>query len=60
MFKIIAAFIAGYVAYSVLRGEVFIKSGVWGKSISREESPTEFWLAIVIYTGLAIAVAVFF
>ncbi|MEZ5436191.1 MAG: hypothetical protein R3E67_06585 [Pseudomonadales bacterium] len=60
MFKMIAAVVALYVAYSIFRGEVFVKSGVWGKSLSREESPTEFWLAIVIYAGLAIALATVF
>ncbi|HNE27315.1 MAG TPA: hypothetical protein PLH12_09250 [Pseudomonadales bacterium] len=60
MFKIIGILVAAYAAYCVLRGEVFIKSGAWGKSISRDESPTEFWLYVTVYAGLAIALMTVF
>ncbi len=60
MFKMIGILVAAYAAYCVLRGEVFVKSGVWGKSIFRDESPTAFWVSIVIYAGLAVALVTVF
>ena len=60
MFKFLGLLVAIYTAYSVLRGEVYAKSGAWGKSVSRDENPQEFWLTVVIYSALAIALIAFF
>jgi len=57
MFAIIGILLALYVVYAVVAGEVYAKAGAWGRSISRQESPGDFWMMIVIYAGLAIALA---
>lgn len=60
MFKLIGACLLLYIAWSVWKGEVYARSGAWGKTVYRDESPVWFWIDIGIYTGLAIAlVAVF-
>lgn len=60
MFAIIGILLAFYVLYAVLAGEVYSKAGAWGRSISRRESPGDFWMTIVIYAGLAIALVTVF
>ena len=60
MFPILGVLVAAYVLYAVMAGEIFAKAGVWGRSISREKSPGEFWMTIVIYSGLAIALIAIF
>ena len=60
LFDILGLLVALYVVQAVATGEVYAKSGVWGRTISREKEPGEYWMTIVIYAGLAIvSVAVF-
>lgn len=59
-FQLLAIPVALYALYAALAGEVFAKAGTWGKSISRADSPVEFWMTIVIYGGLAVAMATLF
>ncbi len=60
MFKLLGILVGLYTAYAVSKGEVFARSGVWGRTISRDDAPGYFWTVIVIYGGLAVAlVAVF-
>ncbi|MGE5102048.1 MAG: hypothetical protein ACM3SX_18840 [Deltaproteobacteria bacterium] len=49
------ALVALYAAYAAWKGEVYAKSGVWGKVVSREESPSYFWIVIAIYACLGVA-----
>jgi len=49
LFKLLGVLLSIYVVWSVIRGEVFVKSGVWGKTLLRDESPGAFWMAIAIY-----------
>jgi hypothetical protein len=60
MFRLLAAGLALYVAYAVLRGEVYVKAGPSGRSVSRTDSPEFFWTTIAIYAGLAVALATVF
>jgi hypothetical protein len=60
LFQILAVAVALYTLHAALAGEVFARSGVWGKTLSRADSPVEFWMTIVIYAGLAIAMATVF
>ena len=57
LFKIIGMLVALYAICAALSGQVFAKSGAWGKTILRSEAPVEFWMTIVIYAGLAVALA---
>lgn len=60
MFKALGLLVGLYVLYAWVTGEVRVKSGLWGKSVSRVESPVEFWFVLAIYAGLAIALATAF
>ena len=60
MFKVLGILVGLYVLQAISSGKVFAKSGVWGKTISREESLYNFWTVIVIYTGLAVALVTVF
>ena len=60
MFKLLGVVLALYTAYAVIKGEVYAKSGVWGKAISKADAPRYFWVVIVIYVGLSIALMTVF
>ena len=60
MFKVIGAVLAVYVCYAVVRGSVYAKSGISGRSVRREDSPRYFWVVIAIYAGLSLALVVLF
>jgi len=60
LFKWLGILAALYTIYSVSRGEVFAKSGVWGRTVMRAESPHYFWTVIVIYSGLSLALVFLF
>lgn len=53
--EILGALVALYAAYAAWKGEVYAKSGVWRKVVSREESPSYFWIVIAIYACLGVA-----
>lgn len=55
LFRIIGLLVALYALYAVVAGEVFAKSGIWGKTYTRRETPVNYWMTIVIYAGLAVA-----
>lgn len=55
MFKALGVLCLLYTAYAVHTGEVFAKSGIWGSTVSRAESPKYFWAVIAVYTGLGLA-----
>lgn len=58
--KFLGALVALYAAYAGWKGEVYAKSGVWGKPVSREESPSYFWIVIAIYACLGVALMTIF
>jgi hypothetical protein len=55
MFKVLSVLLALYIAQCILTGKVFVKSGLWGKTVERDESPTQFWLCTAVYIALALA-----
>ncbi len=60
MFKLLGIAIAIYTLYAVMRGEVHAKDGPGGRIVSRVRSPEYFWMVVVTYSALAIAlIAVF-
>lgn len=60
MFKMLGLLVGLYTLYAAMNGEVYAKSGVWGRTVSRAESPTYFWVVIAIYGALAVALATIF
>lgn len=55
MFKALGVLVALYVIYAVARGEVYAKSGAWGRTVTRADSPEYYWVVIAIYAGLGLA-----
>ena len=60
VFKLLGILVGLYTVYAVSKGEVFAKSGVWGRTILREDTPGHFWTVIVFYGGLAVALVTVF
>ncbi len=59
-FELLGVLVAGYVLHAVLSGEVFAKSGVWGRTVSRADSPTYYWAVVSVYAGLSLALLTIF
>ena len=60
MFKALGLFLGLYVAYAAYKGEVYAKSGAWGRAVMRTDSLEYFWMVIVVYAGLSIALITLF
>lgn len=60
MFKLLGVLVCLYSVYAAVTGRVIARSGPWARVVSRQESPEYFWLVIVIYAGLSIALFFFF
>ena len=60
MFRLLGVAVLLYAAYGAWRGEVFAKSGPWGRAIVRQDSPGYFWVAIAIYGLLGLALLTVF
>ena len=60
LFKLLGVLVLAYTAYSAWRGEVFGRSGLWGKTWTREGSPGMFWAVIVCYCLLGLALLIVF
>lgn len=55
LFDLLGVALAIYTALSVARGHVFARAGLWGRSVMRTEEPQQFWMIIVVYAGLSLA-----
>lgn len=60
MFKLLGALLSAYVLYAVAAGKVVARSGPWARVVVRDERPGYFWVVIVIYAALSIALIVYF
>ena len=60
MFKALGFILAIYTVYAAFTGEVYAKSGASGRTVSKEESPTYFWVVIGIYAALSVALVTVF
>jgi hypothetical protein len=60
MFRLIGALLVLYTLFAAINGEVYAKSGVWGRTIRKADEPTYFWIVIGIYAALSIALFVIF
>jgi hypothetical protein len=60
MFKLLGVLVAAYTIRAVVRGEVYAKSGVWGRIVCRSASPEYFWIVITIYAALSLALFALF
>jgi hypothetical protein len=55
MFKMLALLLALYVARCLVVGNVYGRSGPWGRSWSRATEPLGYWGALGSYSVLALA-----
>lgn len=60
MFKALGVLVGAYALYAAVKGEVYAKSGPWGRTVSREDSPEYFWVVVAIYAGLGLALMTVF
>lgn len=60
MFKVLGALVGWYTLFAAFKGMVYAKSGVGGRTISRQESPEHFWIVIAIYGALSVALLTIF
>lgn len=60
LFKLLGVLVAGYVVFALARGEIYAKSGIWGRTYRRDDDATKFWTTVVVYSLLAIALVVVF
>jgi hypothetical protein len=60
MFKLFGGLVGLYTLAATLQGEVYAKSGVWGRTISKAREPRYFWAVIAIYAALSIALLTIF
>ena len=55
MFKGLGALLALYVVYGLTVGVIYAKRGPWGAAVKRAEDPFNYWAAVVVYSGLSLA-----
>jgi hypothetical protein len=60
VFKLLGIAVLCYAAYAAMRGEVYAKSGAWGRVVARAESPDYFWVVVAVYAALGIALLTVF
>ncbi len=60
LFNGLGVLLAIYTIYATSQGEVFAKSGAWGKTISRMDSPKYFWTVIAVYSLLSMSLLIIF
>jgi hypothetical protein len=60
MFKLLGVLVALYTIHAAVKGEVLAKSGPWGRIVTRTQSPEYFWIVIVIYASLSVALMIVF
>lgn len=60
MFKILGLLLFCYVIYGLVTGDIYGRSGVWGKTYRRENNALGYWSAISAYILLTLALIFFF
>jgi hypothetical protein len=60
MFALLGIGVLFYIVYAIVNGEVYAKSGLRGRTVSRTESPGYFWIVVVIYTSLGVVLITVF
>lgn len=60
MFKVLGVIVILYTLYAAFSGGVYAKSGISSRTVRRDESPEYFWIVIVIYFGLGVALLTVF
>lgn len=59
-FRLLGVLLGLYVAYGVANGEVYARSGAWGRTFRRDEEAWRYWSTIAVYGGLTVALLFYF
>ena len=59
-FKLLGVVVGLYTLYGAWAGEVYARSGAWGRKVRKSESPRYFWTVIAIYAALGVALMTVF
>jgi hypothetical protein len=59
-FKLVGVVVGLYTLYGAWAGEVYARSGAWGRKVRKRESPRYFWTVVVIYAVLSVALMTVF
>jgi hypothetical protein len=54
LFKILGALLICYIVQALVKGEVYARSGVWGRTFRRDEDTWSYWSAVAAYSMLSI------
>jgi hypothetical protein len=54
LFKVLGVLVGAYAGYGLFTGEIYGRSGVWGRTFRRDEDRFGCWSAIVAYAVLAL------
>lgn len=60
MFKMIGVALALYVGYALISGRVYAKAGIAARHVGCDESPGYYWVVLIIYAGLSVALITVF
>lgn len=60
LFRLLAVAIGCYVAWGLATGEIYAKSGLWGRTFRRNEDAWGYWSAIAGYSFLSLFLASIF
>jgi hypothetical protein len=60
VFRPLGVVISRYVAYALARGEIYARSGIWGKAFRRDENEFGYCSAVISYGLLASALVFLF
>ena len=59
-FRILGVLLACYVVQALMSGSVYARSRWWGRTLERASNPFGYWMAIVCYALLALALVFLF
>jgi hypothetical protein len=54
LFKLLGVLVVCYVAYGFRSGEIYARSGAWGRTFRRDENAFGYWSAMASYGVLAV------
>jgi hypothetical protein len=60
LFQILGLALGLYTLTALVRGEVFTASGAHGRTVTRDRTPSYYWLVISIYAVLSVALLLVF
>lgn len=60
LFDMLGVCVGAYTAYAATTGRVFVRHRAWGRSVLRSDEPRYFWVCIVVYGLLSVALITVF